>query len=248
MGGLELHAYRCKAGRSLGTSKGGQLPKASGKPLTRERILETALRLVDEGGLSGFSIRRLGDKLGVKGMAVYYYFPSKTEIVDALVGDLMERVDLAPDEHDWLERVRRMHASQRALLLQHPNLLPAVILRPFNTPQAVKVTDTVLDILLGAGFDEAGALHAYQSLRAYVLGYTLTETVGLLCDPPRWGNRDRMTIGEYGDHGFARILQVVPAAAVFDHDEDYASGLEAMLSGLDERLEVHRRARMQSSA
>jgi AcrR family transcriptional regulator len=181
-------------------------------------------------------------------MAVYYYFPSKTDIIDALVGDLMGRVDLAPDEQDWLERIRRIHASQRSRLLEHPNLLPAVILRPFNTGQAVAVTDTVLDILLSAGFDETSALHAYQALRAYVLGYTLTETVGLLSDPPRWDNRERMTIGDYGDHGFAHVLQVIPAAAVFDHDEDYASGLEAMLSGLEERREACRRARLQSPA
>ncbi|HJW75853.1 MAG TPA: hypothetical protein VJ787_09320 [Thermoleophilia bacterium] len=76
----------------------------------------------------------------------------------------------------------------------------------------------------------------------------MTETVGLLSDPPRWDNRDRMRIEDYGDHGFAHILQVIPAAAVFDHDEDYASGLEAMLSGLDERLEACRRARIHSSA
>jgi AcrR family transcriptional regulator len=201
---------------------------------------------VDERGLSGFNIRGLGDKLGVKGMAVYYYFPRKDDIVDALVGDLMSRVDLAEGESDWLERMRRLHHSLRTVILEHPNLLPAVIMRPFNTEPAVRITETVLDVLLNAGFDERRALHAYQALRAYVLGYAMTETVGFLSDPPSWDNRDRMRIQEYGDHGFTRMLQVIPAAAVFDHDEDYASGLEAMLSGLHEVLaDSHRQRRLE---
>ncbi len=194
------------------------------------------MKVVDEHGLSGFSMRSLGDKLGVRGMAVYYYFPGKNEIVDALVGELMKGVDLAADESDWLARIRRIHASLRSLLLEHPNLLPAVILRPFNTAAAVNISETVLDVLIGIGFDEASALHAYQTLRAYVLGYAVTETVGLLSDPPSWGNRDRMTIEDYGEQGFMRILQVIPAAAVFNHDEEFSDGLEAILSGLQSRL------------
>jgi AcrR family transcriptional regulator len=217
------------------------LAKKAGKALTREKILDCSLSLVDERGLSGFSIRALGDKLGVKGMAVYYYFPRKDDIVDALVGELMSRVDLAETESDWLERMRRLHRSLRSVILEHPNLVPAVIMRPFNTAPAVRITEIVLDVLLTAGFDERRALHAYQALRAYVLGYVMTESVGFISDPPSWDNRDRMRIQEYGDHGFVRMLQVIPEAAVFDHDEDYARGLDAMLSGLQDVLtECHR--------
>ena len=50
-----------------------------------------------------------------------------------------------------------------------------------------------------------------------------------------------MRIQDYGDLGFTRMLQVIPAAAVFDHDEDYASGLDAMLSGLHDVLTECRR-------
>lgn len=210
-------------------------------PLTRERILEVAMRLVDEGGLGAFNMRTLGSKLGVKGMALYYHFQSKTDIIDSLVGRLMGQVDLCVDEEDWCARLRGIHQSLRRSLLEHANLLPAAILRPFNTPQAARVTETVLDVLLSAGFDEQNALHAYQSLRAYVLGYTLTETVGLLSDPPCWDNPERMRLEDYGQHGFRRILQVIPAVATFDHVEEFSAGLDALLSGLEERLRQLRR-------
>jgi AcrR family transcriptional regulator len=37
-------------------------------PLTRERVLGEALRLVDEEGLEALTMRRLGKRLGVEGM------------------------------------------------------------------------------------------------------------------------------------------------------------------------------------
>ena len=53
--------------------EGGTLSKKTGRPLTRERILYSALKLIDDQGLSGFSIRGLGDKLGVSFQQVQKY-------------------------------------------------------------------------------------------------------------------------------------------------------------------------------
>lgn len=210
--------------------------RKAGPALTRDKILSVALREVDEHGLAEFTVRGLGAKLGVQGMALYHHFRNKEQIVDGLVGELMSQVDLAEDEEDWAIRVRLVHESIRRILLAHPNLLPAVIMRPFNTPEAVKVSDEVLAILLAAGFGRADALYAYQTLRAYVLGYTLTETVGLIGDPPKWDNRDRLTIQDYGDLGCVHLLEVVPAAATYDHDEEFVSGLDAVVEGIRLRL------------
>ena len=40
------------------------------QPLTRERVLDTALRLADQGGLEALSMRKLGQALGVEAMAL----------------------------------------------------------------------------------------------------------------------------------------------------------------------------------
>jgi len=210
--------------------------RKKGAKLTRDAIVGVAMQVVDEDGLSGLSVRKLGANLGVQGMALYYHFTSKTAIIDALVAGLMEDVDLAVDEPDWAERLRRIHESQRRVLLGHPNLLPTVISRPFNTPEAAKVTDVVLEVLLDAGFEDKDALHACQTLRAYVLGYAVTETVGLLGDTPSWDNRDRMSLPDYLEHGFTHLLQVAPAAELIDHDEEFSAGLAAVIDGLRGRL------------
>ena len=58
-------------GRRLGRPKAGQ------ELLTRERILDAALRLVDEQGMAALSMRRLAAELGVDPMALYHHLPGK---------------------------------------------------------------------------------------------------------------------------------------------------------------------------
>ena len=53
--------------------------------LSRERVLQTAMRLADEGGLESLTMRRLGQELGVEAMAMYHYFANRDQIVDGIV-------------------------------------------------------------------------------------------------------------------------------------------------------------------
>src|ERR687887_298325 len=56
------------------------------EPLTRERIIDTALHIVDGQGLSRLTMRRLGDALQVEAMAIYHHLPrGKEELLDGLV-------------------------------------------------------------------------------------------------------------------------------------------------------------------
>jgi AcrR family transcriptional regulator len=51
---------------------------------TRERILDVALDLFTEKGFDGTSLREIAERLDVTKAALYYYFPSKDDILMAL--------------------------------------------------------------------------------------------------------------------------------------------------------------------
>jgi AcrR family transcriptional regulator len=51
---------------------------------TRERILDVALDLFTEQGYDATSLREIAERLGVTTAALYYYFPSKEDILLAL--------------------------------------------------------------------------------------------------------------------------------------------------------------------
>ena len=88
-------------------------------PLSRERVLETALKIADQGGLESLTMRRLGQELGVEGMAIYYYFASKDQIVDGLVDLVFAEIELPSGDGDWKPAMRRRAISLRDVLLRH---------------------------------------------------------------------------------------------------------------------------------
>jgi hypothetical protein len=73
-------------------------------PLTKARILETALELIDEGGLDALSMRRLGASLGVDPMAVYHHVAGKQAILLGVVERIFADMD-ASDQGDRGENV-----------------------------------------------------------------------------------------------------------------------------------------------
>ena len=112
--------------------------------LTRERIVSSALALVDREGLSALSMRRLGAELGVDPMAVYYYVPNKDALLDAIVEAVMGEIDLGIDDKSASPEDRIMCAARayRDVMLAHANALPAVLSRGPRTPGAMRPVST----------------------------------------------------------------------------------------------------------
>ena len=65
---------------------------------TRDRVVERALQLFSERGITGVSMRELADAAGVTVPGLYYHFASKAELVRAVYRERIEREPwAAPD-------------------------------------------------------------------------------------------------------------------------------------------------------
>src|SRR5215468_6808623 len=58
--------------------------------LTPDLIVKESLKLLDDKGLEGFSMPKLGRALGADPTAVYRHFPSKDDLVLAIADQLIE--------------------------------------------------------------------------------------------------------------------------------------------------------------
>src|SRR3954466_5274956 len=94
-------------------------------PLSRERIIDAAVGLLEEDGWDALSMRRLAQELDVWPMAVYRYFRDKDELVDALVDHAAGRMELPGTEGSWRERLRGPLAAARVPLRRRPPELRA---------------------------------------------------------------------------------------------------------------------------
>ncbi|XVV17514.1 TetR/AcrR family transcriptional regulator C-terminal domain-containing protein [Actinoplanes sp. CA-131856] len=92
--------------------------------LDREKVVAAALELLDEGGLDGLTLRKLGDRLGVRAPTLYWYVKDKAALVAALAEAILSDLNDLPRPvagqtwDDWLAGVA---VRLRAAMIAHPD-------------------------------------------------------------------------------------------------------------------------------
>lgn len=101
-------------------------PRATRSDAQRQTILDAASLLFIEKGFGGTNINDIADAVGVTRTALYYYFPSKESMLEALTEDVTEKASqLAHDvsARDGLppdEALRQLILQHAGLILAHP--------------------------------------------------------------------------------------------------------------------------------
>ena len=157
---------------------GGQRPR-----LTRERITEAALFLVDRDGLDALSMRRLGRELGVEAMSLYEHVANKDDILDGLLDVLFSRIELPPtDGREWDDVARALFLAFRREFLRHPKAVPLLATRSARSATSLAPIEMSLGILRRAGFTRQGAVDAHRVLMSFTIGYLQSEAA-VAADP-----------------------------------------------------------------
>ena len=208
------------------------------QPLSRRRILQAAVRLVDRDGLAALSMRRLGQELGVEAMSLYRHVPNKAALLDGIAETVVGEAELPPaDAGDWAERARAMVHAYRRLARAHPNVFPLIALRPLNTPAALRPMEAALELFCAAGFDKRASLHAFRTLASYGSGYALEEIRTLSSDAAEEGSQ--LDIRRLPAEEFPRLVALAPYRYQWD-EEQFEFGLEVILTGLRATLAQQR--------
>ncbi|MBI2942028.1 MAG: TetR/AcrR family transcriptional regulator C-terminal domain-containing protein [Chloroflexi bacterium] len=212
-------------------------------PLSRERVLTAALRLVDEHSLEALSMRRLGAELGVEAMSLYHHVPGKDALLDGLAERLWAGVRLpAEGAPDWKAAARPIAKSLRQLAQEHPNAYPLLLARATLPEPALRVFDTLFRTLRGAGFDPELARHALGALVAYATGHAMVE---LACG---LGRPDLAAQRCVPPDASGRFADLARALGECNPDRQFDLGLEAMLDGLEARRQARGTAAPSGSA
>lgn len=145
-----------------------------------------AIAYIDEFGLPGLTMRRLGARLGVEAMALYRHVPGKEDLLDAVVASVVAQLD-ADDEvltepvHGWQDFLQRLAHGMRRIALTHPKVFPLVASRPPEAPwlrpplRSLRWVEVFLSALEKAGFDDATSVAAYRACTSFLLGHLLLE-------------------------------------------------------------------------
>jgi AcrR family transcriptional regulator len=212
----------------------------SREPLTRDRILRSALAVADEGGLPGLTIRSLAQRLGTKPMSVYHYVANKDDILDGLVDLVFAEIELPEATGDWRAQMTRRARSAIEVLGRHSWSIGLLESRTTPGPATLKHHDATIAALRAGGFSIVQTAHAYAVLDAYTYGFAV-QLSSLPFEGPD-GAADvaesivaAMAAGEYPHLAeFADQHALQPG---YDFADEFGFGLELILDGLARMVE-----------
>ena len=226
-------------GQAKGSSpKRGGRPRAGQEALSRGRILDAALRLVDEEGMGALSMRRLGAELGVNPMSIYHHLPGKGAVISGLVELVFSGMRVRySDGSPWQDQVRAWAETYRDLVRSHPNLVLEIVSSAAAVTEAVLLVNEPLYAALDeAGLPPAEVVVVADSVVDFVHGFAIAEGA----QPPGYPF-DRRELLEHLETGAANVLPTMRRVfraltadeARYDFDRGFDAGLSILLMGIE---------------
>jgi AcrR family transcriptional regulator len=142
-------------------------------PLSKERVLRSAIELADQGGIDSLSMRKLAHELGVEAMSLYHYVSSKDDILDGVVDMVVSEIELTSRDGGWKAAVRKSAISFHDALRRHPWATSLMMSGTGVSQARLRYMDALLRRLREAGFSANLTHHAYHALDSHIIGSTL---------------------------------------------------------------------------
>jgi AcrR family transcriptional regulator len=140
--------------------------------LTSDMILAESMRLLDEEGIEGFTLPKLGRALGADQTAVYRHFASKDDIVLALADRLIEEALVGYEPQDcWVDTLTDGAVRLRRTYLAHPAAASISSYRTTQGPAEIRTVDIIVGAMFKAGFEGAEAALMYRVVGDFVLSW-----------------------------------------------------------------------------
>ena len=200
--------------------------------LSHDAICTAALRLIDDEGLDEFSTRKLGRALGCEAMAIYWYYPSKDALLDAVVDKLTENLSAALTVHDhpdWIAVLRDVAHAYRRIAHDHPQAFPLLATRRFASEKTYAFMDQLFELARRQNIDDQIAAQFYRVVSSYCSGFALNELATLRGAAPSTAALRKR---------FARVAEVSKWLEPRYLDEMFDFGLELQLQALARMTEA----------
>lgn len=213
----------------------------------RDRIVDEALRLLDEVGIDKLSTRKLAERLGVQQPALYWHFRNKSELLDAINSEMLLRYHddrLPKPGQDWVTFTLANARSIRRTLLR---VRDGARLTAGTRPSTAEFADVeqVLQLYVDTGFSAEEAFGIAICVTRYVVGYVLEEQ----------GERERKLIDQEAPQTapktdftaelapfplLAQALESFPTVGTVNTEAVFESGLRYLIAGMEARLREKR--------
>jgi AcrR family transcriptional regulator len=166
------------------------MPRPKSPLLSRSKIVEAALELIDADGTEQFTIRSLARRLDVQGPSIYHYFRDRDEVFAAVGLTVLQDVQIPKRRSQkWTEWMVQDAVAYFRAVEAHPNLAPILFERR-TRPGAAERFNAALEQMQDAGISPADGLALIDAVEGLALSWlAFTRTSGL---PEEFGNLEKL--------------------------------------------------------
>lgn len=206
--------------------------------VSRSRILNAALQIIDRDGVEGLSMRRLSDSVGRDPTVLYRHVSNKAALLDGVTEIVLGELRVDTADPDWAAQLRAVAHDFRRLALAHPHVVQLLVTRPLATPLGqrppgmLRPLEDVLTLLVSVGFSGADALHIYRVLFGFLYGHVLTELQEYVERPEEIDDVLRLGLHRLTITEFPQVRALASALASYDGAAELDRGLDLLFIGL----------------
>ncbi|MEU6313573.1 TetR/AcrR family transcriptional regulator C-terminal domain-containing protein [Streptomyces sp. NPDC047014] len=204
--------------------------------LDKKQAVDTALRLLNDVGLDGLTLRAIAKELDVQAPALYWHFKNKRELLDEMATEMYRRMvagqRIAPGA-TWQERLTLTGTGLRAALLGYRDGAKVYSGSRFTGIEHAVQLEEQLRALTAAGFDLGQAVRALNTTYLFTLGF-VTEEQGI--EPLPGDRREGFDVEERAARMAEFPLAAAAGAQLFqDQAAGFEEGLRLLIAGIEAR-------------
>jgi AcrR family transcriptional regulator len=203
--------------------------------LTRDRIIDAALLIMDDEGLDAVSMRRVGRELGVEAMSLYHHVRDKDDLLLGIRERVLSTFSDPGTQGDWETRAREAARSWRHILRAHPNIMVLISesKKYEMTPTSMRPTETALRLLREVGLPEDDAVKAFCALGGFIVGFVMFEIgVTHASGPEDAPPTQEGLVSALPSDEFPCFMASLPYLMRGDLDERFEYGLDLLIAGI----------------
>ena len=205
------------------------------EPLTRERVIDAALRVMDAEGLEAVTMRRVAREVGVEAMSLYHHVEDKEDLLDGICECVMSGFDFPAPSDDWAENCRRGARAWRRLLQEHPDVMRLLTEKrgPVQSVDSMRPMEYALTVLRSSGLSDRDTVQAFHAFGGYIQGFVMMELGSIAggSDEEHMKAHAELAASLPGD--FETMQAVGPHFLECDADEQFEFGLDLLIRGLE---------------
>lgn len=201
---------------------------------TLAEVREHAIRIVDQDGLGGLSMRSLAASLGTGPMTVYNYVKDREELEGLVAEAVLAEVRLPRRRKDWHSEVKSIATAIWRAVRQHPNAAPLVLTRRTVSADGYLPAERLIEALGRAGLDDFDLLAAFRGVLSLVMGGAQVELAGPLVAIDREHSNATVAkrIGELAGTTHPHMAALAQTSQRSTMAADFERALDMLLDGI----------------